>query len=153
MRMLVDMAERSLAESPFVDPTTAVQAIDRLHDCLRQLAQRALPDGRCRDKEGTVRLVLRVMDWDAFLHLAFDEIRLAGARSPQITRRLVAVLADLETVVPSDRLSAIRHQRAALLSAVADQVSESDDIAFALQGDRQGIGVSAGALAADREPS
>ena len=39
MRMLVDMAERSLAESPFTDPTTAVQAIDRLHDCLRQLAR------------------------------------------------------------------------------------------------------------------
>ena len=43
MRMLVDMAERSLAESPFTDPTTAVQAIDRLHDCLRQLAVRMSP--------------------------------------------------------------------------------------------------------------
>ena len=43
MRMLVDMAERSLADSPFLDPTTAVQAIDRLHDCLRQLATRAAP--------------------------------------------------------------------------------------------------------------
>ena len=49
MRMLVDMAERSLAESPFLDPTTAVQAIDRLHDCLRQLACREFPDGRYRD--------------------------------------------------------------------------------------------------------
>ena len=32
-RLLVDIAERSLADSPFLDPTTAVQAIDRLHDC------------------------------------------------------------------------------------------------------------------------
>ena len=40
VRLLVDIAERSLAESPFQDPTTAVQAIDRLHDLLRQLAQR-----------------------------------------------------------------------------------------------------------------
>ena len=38
MRLLVDIAERSLSESPFQDPTTAVQAIDRLHDILRQLA-------------------------------------------------------------------------------------------------------------------
>ncbi len=45
-RMLVDIAERSLADSPYVDPTTAVQAIDRLHDGLRQLARRAFPDGR-----------------------------------------------------------------------------------------------------------
>ena len=43
LRMLVDMAERSLADSPFLDPTTAVQAIDRLHDCLRQIAERELP--------------------------------------------------------------------------------------------------------------
>ena len=116
MRMLVDMAERSLAESPFLDPTTAVQAIDRLHDCLRQLAQRELPDGRYRDAAGTVRLVLPVMDWDAFLHLAFDEIRLAGARSPQVTRRMVAALADLETVVPPERLPAVRRHHAAVLS-------------------------------------
>ena len=32
VRLLVDIAERSLADSPFQDPTTAVQAIDRLHD-------------------------------------------------------------------------------------------------------------------------
>ena len=46
LRMLVDIAERSLSDSPFLDPTTAVQAIDRLHDCLRQLAPRPFPDGR-----------------------------------------------------------------------------------------------------------
>jgi uncharacterized membrane protein len=45
LRMLVDIAERSLSDGPFLDPTTAVQAIDRLHDCLRQLAPRSFPDG------------------------------------------------------------------------------------------------------------
>jgi len=34
-RKLVDIAERSVVQ-PFNDPTTAVQAINRLHDCLRQ---------------------------------------------------------------------------------------------------------------------
>ena len=52
-RMLVDMAERSLSDSPFLDPTTAVQAIDRLHDGLRQLAVRELPDGRYYDGDGS----------------------------------------------------------------------------------------------------
>ena len=42
LRMLVDIAERSLSDGPFLDPTTAVQAIDRLHDCLRQLAPRSV---------------------------------------------------------------------------------------------------------------
>ena len=43
LRLLVDIAERSLSDSPFLDPTTAVQAIDRLHDCLRHLARRSSP--------------------------------------------------------------------------------------------------------------
>ena len=144
MRMLVDMAERSLADSPFLDPTTAVQAIDRLHDCLRQLAQRALPDGRCYDDEGCLRLILPVMNWDAFVHLAFDEIRLAGARSPQVTRRLIAALDDLAMVAPPDRLPVLCEQRSALLAAADDSLADGYDTAFAVVPDRQGIGVNAG---------
>jgi uncharacterized membrane protein len=144
LRMLVDMAERSLADSPFVDPTTAVQAIDRLHDCLRQIAQRELPDGRYRDEHGRVRLVVPVMDWDAYLHLAFDEIRIAGAGSPQISRRLTAALQDLETVVSGDRLAAVRRHRELLSDATNAVVTDADDLDFALRPDRQGIGVRAG---------
>ena len=54
MRLLVDIAERSLSESPFQDPTTAVQAIDRLHDILRQLATRPFSDGRVPDEDGEI---------------------------------------------------------------------------------------------------
>jgi hypothetical protein len=90
IRLLVDIAERSLADSPFQDPTTAVQAIDRLHDILRQLARRPFPDGRHLDEAGELRLTVRTMSWEAYVHLAFDEIRLAGAGSPQVTRRLKA---------------------------------------------------------------
>src|SRR6185312_16151635 len=50
LRLLVDIGERSLSDGPFQDPTTAVQAIDRLHDCLRQLAPRPFPDGQYRDR-------------------------------------------------------------------------------------------------------
>ena len=56
LRLLVDIAERSLADSPFQDPTTAVQAIDRLHDLLGQLARRPIPDGLYRDRDGEVGL-------------------------------------------------------------------------------------------------
>ena len=81
VRLLVDIAERSLSDSPFQDPTTAVQAIDRLHDVLRQLARRPFSDGRHRDDAGEVRLVVRSMSWEAYVHLAFDEIRMVGAGS------------------------------------------------------------------------
>ena len=104
VRLLVDIAERSLADSPFQDPTTAVQAIDRLHDILRQLARRPFPDGRHRDEAGQVRLTVRTMSWEAYVHLAFNEIRLAGAGSPQVARRLKAALTDLKSVSPPDRI-------------------------------------------------
>ena len=42
-RMLVDMAERSLSDSPFLDPTTAVQCLDRLHDGLHRTGQPGHP--------------------------------------------------------------------------------------------------------------
>ena len=108
LRLLVDIAERSLADSPFLDPTTAVQAIDRLHDCLRQLARRPFPDGVHRDDDGDVRLIVPVMDWEAYVHLAFDEIRLAGAGSPQVARRLRASLEDLRERAPAERIACPR---------------------------------------------
>src|SRR4029079_7445991 len=109
LRLLVDIAERSLSESPFQDPTTAVQAIDRLHDCLRQLARRPFPDGIHRDADGARRLLVRTMDWEDYVHLAFDEVRMVGAGSPQVVRRLVAALQDLARLSAERRLPTRRH--------------------------------------------
>src|SRR5690606_9560718 len=117
-RLLVDIAERSVSESPFQDPTTAVQAIDRLHDCLRQLAPREFPDGVHHDDGGAVRLVMPVMDWDAYVELAFEEIRLVGAASPQVARRIRAALEDLRTVAPPERRPAIDRELRLLRAAV-----------------------------------
>jgi uncharacterized membrane protein len=143
LRLLVDIAERSLSDSPFQDPTTAVQAIDRLHDCLRQLARREFPDGTHFDDDGELRLTEPVMDWDAYVHLAFDELCLAGARSPQVTRRLTAALADLATVVPPSRRRAVDEQMAQLEEATDRAADGPDDARRALAPDPQGIGVAA----------
>jgi uncharacterized membrane protein len=110
IRMLVDIAERSLSESPFQDPTTAVQAIDRLHDILRQLARRPFPDGRHRDQEGQVRLIVPVKSWDDYVLLATEEITLAGAGSPPVARRLETALTDLRALAPSERTAIIDRQ-------------------------------------------
>ena len=144
LRLLVDIAERSLADSPFLDPTTAVQAIDRLHDCLRQLARRPFPDGEHGDADGTVRLVVPSMDWDAYVHLAFDEIRIAGAGSPQVTRRLHAALDDLLTIAPPDRRPVLQRQLEQLYELTAEVMRDEADARMASTDDRQGIGVKAG---------
>jgi uncharacterized membrane protein len=53
IRTLVDIAARSIASSPFDDPTTSVQALHRLLDCMRLLATRELATGRHHDSEGS----------------------------------------------------------------------------------------------------
>ncbi|MDQ3161528.1 MAG: DUF2254 domain-containing protein [Actinomycetota bacterium] len=144
MRMLVDIAERSLSDSPFQDPTTAVQAVDRLHDCLRQLARRPFPDGVYRDEAGEVRLVVQTMNWDAYVHLAFDEIRMAGAGSPQVSRRLKAALTDLRSIALPDRVPILDHQLELLEAATTSAMDDERDARMALREDREGIGVAAG---------
>lgn len=112
-RQLVDIAERAL--SPGInDPTTAVQAIDQLHDLLRLLAVRRFPSQVRADEEGRVRLVLPAPDWDSYVRLAVDEIRQYGAGSLQVMRRLRALLEDLLKVAPEERRAVLEAQRTLL---------------------------------------
>jgi len=138
LRLLVDMAERSLSDSRWQDPTTAVQAIDRLHDCLRQLVRRPIPDGAHRDENGDVRLIQHVMTWEAYVHLACDEIRLAGAGSPQVARRLRTALADLLSIAPHDRRRVLEEQLDLLTAGTADAMLDEADVLFASANDAGG---------------
>jgi uncharacterized membrane protein len=144
-RMLVDVAERSLSDSPFLDPTTAVQSLDRLHDGLRQLVTRELDDGSHHDATGRLRLTVPSMSWSDYVHLAFVEIRLAGSESPQVSRRLAAALRDLIEIAPDDRRPVLRQQLALLEEAVEGSTRASADRDFAVEPDVQGIGLGPGA--------
>ncbi len=143
LRLLVDIAERSLSESPFQDPTTAVQAIDRLHDILRQLARRPFPDGQVHDEHGELRLVVKTMSWNDYVHLAFDEIRIAGAGSPQVSRRLVAALVDLRRIALPEREAVLDDQLDLLRAATTEALVDERDVRRALDADREGIGAAA----------
>lgn len=55
-----------------------------------------------------------------YVALAFDEIRRAGASSPQILRRLAEALDDPISIAPHDRRAALERQRRLLGSAVED---------------------------------
>jgi uncharacterized membrane protein len=146
-RKLVDIAVRSIAQ-PFNDPTTAVQALHRLHDLLRQLAARPLPCGEHRDEDGVVRLLERTVSWDGYVRLAFDEIRLAGASEPQVTRKMCAALADLKSVAPTDRQEPLDRQLRLLDAAVRRCHEDEDDVVAALTPDTEGIGSGADVTAA-----
>ena len=142
MRKLVDIAVRSIAQ-PFNDPTTAVQAVHRLHDLLRQLAPQTFPTGEHRDEDGVLRLVERTVTWEGYVRLAFDEIRLAGATEPQVTRRLCAALDDLKSVAPPDRQAPLDRQARLLTAAVRRAHEDEEDVVAALTPDTEGIGSGA----------
>ena len=93
-RQLVDIAEKAL--SPGInDPTTAVQALDQLHDLLRRLATRPLLEGHYPDDDGSVRLVTPPETFAGYLDLALAEIDQYGADVEQVQRRIDALLSDV----------------------------------------------------------
>jgi uncharacterized membrane protein len=139
IRKLVDIAERAIAE-PFDDPTTTVQAIDRLHDCLRLLAGRRLPSGTYFDAAGVPRLLIRELQWPGYVRLAFDEVRLVAAQNPQTARRLRAALLDLLDAAPQDRRPPVERQLRLLEAAVARNFDDDADIDAASTADVQGLG-------------
>jgi len=87
------------------------------------------------------------MSWEAYVHLAFDEIRMAGAGSPQVTRRLQAALVDLRSIVPTDRVEVVEEQLELLAAATERAMDDERDAEVALHPDREGIGA---AVAAER---
>jgi uncharacterized membrane protein len=145
-RLLVDICVRSLAD-PF-DPTTAVQAIDRLHDFLRHLVQRRFPSGEHRDQAGTVRLVTKTVSWDDYVRLSFGEIRNRAAESVQVTRRLRACFEDLLRCAPEERRAPLERQLRLLDAEIDSNGASSLDSAVWRQSDPQGIGASRAAKVA-----
>jgi uncharacterized membrane protein len=138
-RKLVDVAQRALGTSSN-DATTAVQVLNRLHASLRLIADRPLPTGVHRDDVGVVRLTERTLGWDGYVRLAFDEIRLAGAGYPQVTRRMCAAIEDLKALAPADRHPALDRQLRLLVAGVQRALDDEDDVRAALVPDAQGLG-------------
>ncbi len=138
-RQLVDIAQKAL--SPAVnDPTTAVQAIDLMHDLLRQLAGLRFPCGQRADADGELRLTFPVMSWAAYVHLACDELRHYGATSLQVMRRMRAMLDDLLEVAPPDRRQVLEKQLDLLASAIIRTWAEVEDRRLSSMPDAQGLG-------------
>lgn len=129
-RQLVDIAEKAL--SPGInDPTTAVQALDRLEQLLLLLATRQLPSPARADDAGVVRLVLPRPGWESYVRLAFDEIRQYGGGSIQVTRRLRAVAEEIAAAVPPHRRGAVEEQLRLLDRSAERSFDNREDVRHA----------------------
>jgi uncharacterized membrane protein len=141
IRLLVDIAIKAL--SPAInDPTTAVQALDEIEDLLIRLGRRRLEIGDFRDVHGKLRLSVIFPSWEDILVLAFDEIRLYGATSVQVMRRMKALLSELLSVLPEERRPALEYWQDRLQLTIESTFRDKEDILDASHEDRQGLGSS-----------
>ncbi|MER5969050.1 DUF2254 domain-containing protein [Streptomyces sp. NPDC002055] len=139
LRQLSDIALRAL--SPAVnDPSTAVQALDRIHQLLAVLVRRPLGEVHYKDGEGALRLAQPLPTWADLVDVGLVEIRHAGAAAPQVSRRLVAVLDDLVRLAPEGRREPLLRHRTLLGRAVARALPDPTEQDFSMHPDRQGIG-------------
>lgn len=139
IRAVADLALRAL--SPAVnDPTTAVQALDGIDELLSELADRDLDRRQIADEEGRLRLVYPNPGWVELLDLSLTEIRRYGADSPQVARRLRALLLGLIERAPAQRRPALEAQLARLDAAVERAYPDAVEREHAMTADRLGIG-------------
>ncbi len=139
VRIIVEIALKAV--SPAInDPSTAVLAIDQLQRLLHAAGERRLDSGEMRDASGALRLVYRTPDWEDLVGLAVAEIRLFGAASLQVMRRLRAMLDELLRTLPASRHPALSLERDALSRAVERTFPDAADRARARVADAQGMG-------------
>jgi uncharacterized membrane protein len=149
-RILVDIANKGL--SPAInDPTTAVLALDQIHHLLRDVGQRHLEEEQVRDGGGRLRLVYRTPDWEDFVKLAVTEIRLFGASSIQVARRLRAMLENLIQTLPEGRTALLRQELELLHRSAERFFTEPEDRALADSSDPQGVGARHGRSLVDQQ--
>ncbi len=141
IRILVDIAIKALSAA-INDPTTAVLAIDQLHGLLRSAGRRNLRTDFILGPNGALRVIFRTPDWDAFVHLAFVEIRFYGASNIQIARRLRAMIINLANTLPADRHAALRLELHLLDQMLEKLYVLPEDLALARIPDSQGLGGS-----------
>ncbi|PNG18680.1 DUF2254 domain-containing protein [Streptomyces cahuitamycinicus] len=139
LRQLSDIALRALS-SAINDPTTAVQALDRVVQFLAALSRRPLDAALYQDRAGAVRLVQPVPRWTELVDLGFTEVRMSAPGNPQVCRRMLAGLDDLLLLAPPERREPLLRHRELLRQAIDVTASTPADREFTLRPDRQGIG-------------
>ena len=80
------------------------------------------------------------MTWEDYVHLAFDEIRLAGGGSPQVARRMRAALEDLLTIAQAERKAPLQQQLHLLHSGLQEKHAQAIDQEHSSRTDPRGLG-------------
>jgi uncharacterized membrane protein len=110
---------------------------------LIELSSRRLERGRISDTDGRLRLVYPNPGWAELLDLALTEIRHYGASSPQIARRMRALVLGLIEQAPELRGPALADHLGRLDTAIQADYHDPVERAHAMVPDHLGIGGTA----------
>jgi uncharacterized membrane protein len=96
---LMDITVKAMSPS-INDPTTAVNAIQRLSEILLDMAWRARGDAVTRDENGRALVILRRPALDDVVGLAFNQARHYAADNPTFASTLLETLGELSALSP-----------------------------------------------------
>jgi uncharacterized membrane protein len=124
IQQIGDIAAKAL--SPGVnDPTTALNAIDRLVQVLVAIGRADDPPRAFVDADGAVRLEVPFPDFDELVRLAFEGIRHFGAETPTVVVHLARGLSILRSL-PAHRHPVLREQARLLADGASAIALEAD---------------------------
>ena len=131
IQQLVDVAIKAL--SPSVnDPTTAMNAIDRLVQVLVSAGTTPDTPRSFTDTDAARRLEIPFPGFDELVDLSFDQIRHHGAGTTSVVIHLARALTVLRSLPPGRHAVLRRHARS-LADAAAASISLEDDRRHALE--------------------
>jgi uncharacterized membrane protein len=123
---LMDIAVKGLSPS-INDPTTAINAVQRLGEVLLDMAWRERGDRADRDDAGRTRLVVRRPRLDETVALAFNQIRHYGAANATVATALIRTLAELAALSPAEARPAFTDQLHAVIRTARERVADAGD--------------------------
>jgi uncharacterized membrane protein len=142
LRMLVDIAIRALSAA-VNDPTTAVQALDRIEGLLVELYRRDPAPKLVLDDDGTPVGRIPAPIWTDYLELGLVEIRHYGAGSVQVGRRLHALYDRLLIEIDEPSAARVELERRLLDAALARSFPDAEEQPMVGRPDRFGLGSGA----------
>jgi len=139
VRLTVDVAVRALSAA-VNDPTTAIQALDRLEELLAFAGRRRLRGGAFLGAGGRLRLIVPRPRWEDYLDTGLTEIRQSGEGQIQVARRMSALLDGLRAALPEPRHEAIDRHRRLLALSVERSFETQEERELATIADPEGLG-------------
>lgn len=118
IQQIVDIGAKAL--SPGVnDPTTAINALDRLLQILVAAGVSKDPPRAFADGDGTTRLDVPMPGLHELVELALDQLRHYGASTPAVALHIARVLSQLRDALGERAAPAVRRQAELLAEAAA----------------------------------